>query len=163
MLHRRMYDDDSFGVEEALNEPGNDGRGLVARGRHWLILEHSTTKTPTNLNANSQKAQRKSAMELFHFPIISYSPITSQSKYRSLALTEFSGLHKSLPENIHLLTLKQLSPTQILLRLEHFLQNGEDGILAQPSTINLAETFSTLTIISIEELNLAGTTKVKEM
>uniref|UniRef100_A0A914Z199 Glycosyl hydrolase family 38 C-terminal domain-containing protein n=1 Tax=Panagrolaimus superbus TaxID=310955 RepID=A0A914Z199_9BILA len=161
MLHRRMYDDDSFGVEEALNEPGNDGRGLVARGRHWLILESKTTNP--NLNLNSQKAQRKSAMELFHSPLISYSPITSQSKYRSLALTEFSGLHKSLPENIHLLTLKQLSPTQILLRLEHFLQNGEDGILAQPSTINLSEIFSTLTILSVEELNLAGTTKVKEM
>uniref|UniRef100_A0AC35FAW4 Alpha-mannosidase n=1 Tax=Panagrolaimus sp. PS1159 TaxID=55785 RepID=A0AC35FAW4_9BILA len=155
MLHRRMYDDDSFGVEEPLDEPGNDKRGLVARGRQWLILEPKTK--------NSQKEQRKSAMELFHFPIISYAPITSQSKYRSIALTEFSGLYKSLPENIHLLTLKQLSPSQILLRLEHYLQNGEDGILAQPATINLAETFSTLTILSLEELNLAGTTKMKEM
>uniref|UniRef100_A0A914Q1B3 Glycosyl hydrolases family 38 C-terminal beta sandwich domain-containing protein n=1 Tax=Panagrolaimus davidi TaxID=227884 RepID=A0A914Q1B3_9BILA len=150
-----MYDDDSFGVEEPLDEPGNDKRGLVARGRQWLILEPQTK--------NSQKEQRKSAMELFHFPIISYAPITSQSKYRSIALTEFTGLYKSLPENVHLLTLKQLSPTQILLRLEHYLQNGEDGILAQPATINLAETFSTLTILSLEELNLAGTTKMKEM
>jgi len=37
MLHRRLLDDDAFGVGEALNEVAY-GQGLVVTGRHWLLL-----------------------------------------------------------------------------------------------------------------------------
>uniref|UniRef100_A0AC34RFS1 Glycosyl hydrolase family 38 C-terminal domain-containing protein n=1 Tax=Panagrolaimus sp. JU765 TaxID=591449 RepID=A0AC34RFS1_9BILA len=115
MLHRRMYDDDHWGVEEALDEPGNDGKGLVVRGKHWLILEPA---------ASSQKDQRKLALEMFHQPIVTFSLFQPGSK--NSILTDFSGLLKQLPENIHVLTLKRLSESSVLLRLEHFLQNGDD-------------------------------------
>ena len=36
MVHRRLLDDDAFGVGEPLNETAF-GMGLVARGKHFLI------------------------------------------------------------------------------------------------------------------------------
>lgn len=36
-VHRRLLFDDAFGVGEALNESAY-GTGLVARGKHWLLL-----------------------------------------------------------------------------------------------------------------------------
>ncbi|KAE9549642.1 hypothetical protein FO519_007149 [Halicephalobus sp. NKZ332] len=152
MLHRRMYQDDNFGVEESLDEPGVDGRGLVARGKHWLILEAK----------KDQKKHRQLALELFHQPVVTFSPIKSTSNFRSSVITEFTGIQKSLPENIHLLTLKQISKNSVLLRLEHFLQNGEDLSLAQPVVVDLDQIFSTLDVIAVEELLLAGNIRTGE-
>ena len=38
MVHRRTLFDDKFGVNEALNETGFDGNGLVIRGKLWLLV-----------------------------------------------------------------------------------------------------------------------------
>ena len=38
MLHRRLLKDDFLGVDEALNEPGVDGNGLVTRGKFRVLL-----------------------------------------------------------------------------------------------------------------------------
>lgn len=45
-MHRRLLNDDAFGVGEALNEQ-QFGRGLVARGKHWLIFGKKTVTNPT--------------------------------------------------------------------------------------------------------------------
>lgn len=47
MVHRRLLNDDAFGVNEALNETAY-GEGLVARGTHYLIVGSSKKqKSPT--------------------------------------------------------------------------------------------------------------------
>ena len=38
MLHRRLLKDDFLGVDEALNEPGLDGCGLIIRGKNRVLL-----------------------------------------------------------------------------------------------------------------------------
>uniref|UniRef100_A0A914CYV3 alpha-mannosidase n=1 Tax=Acrobeloides nanus TaxID=290746 RepID=A0A914CYV3_9BILA len=166
LVHRRDFFDDGFGVDEPLNELGRDNRGLVIRGRHWLIL---TDK------GNATKMARTIAQDLFYSPIITFSQYSSVNAYTSSYLTQFSGLSKPFPDNfsglskpfpdnVNLLTLKQLSPTSVLIRVEHIFQKNEDTLLdcgnvlgcSAPVKLNLSEYFNTFNIISAKELTLAG-------
>ena len=44
-VHRRMLHDDKRGVGEPLNEPGVDGKGLIIRGRHIVIVDNIENST----------------------------------------------------------------------------------------------------------------------
>jgi len=50
---------------------------------------------------------------------------------------QWSGLKRSLPDNVHLLTLEQWEAGTILLRLEHFYAKDEDPTLSKPATVQL--------------------------
>ena len=67
-----MYDD-GFGVDEALNEPGRDGRGLVVRGKHWLVIG-SASSIP--------QRHRSLAYEMLHSPVLTFATYTSDTTYR---------------------------------------------------------------------------------
>ena len=54
MVHRRLLDDDHFGVGEALDET-QFGVGLVARGKHLLVI-------------NQDKAEFNKALRWFSSP-----------------------------------------------------------------------------------------------
>ena len=68
----------------------------------------------------------------------SSSPFTPQAQRTSL-----SGVSKSLPSNVRLMTLTSnyadINDGQMLLRLAHMYSIGEHPTLAQPATVKLAD------------------------
>ena len=65
-------------------------------------------------------------------------------------------MQKAFPANINLLTLKQLDANNILVRLEHIYQKGEDTALSQRVLIDLNGTITNYIVTRIQELSLAG-------
>lgn len=140
MVHRRLLHDDAFGVGEALNEPGEDGKGLIIRGRHLVVV--SKIEKAASLH-------REIAQQLYAAPVVSFTkgqPITMQ----------WTALTAPLPANIHLLTLETWSEGHFLLRLEHIYQVGEDSQLSKPQKINLGKLFYNHKITSVQEMTLSA-------
>jgi len=106
MLHRRCFFDDHWGVDEALNETGADGRGLITRGKQWLVL------SPVG---NAARMHRPLAFEMFYEPVISYAPLDrTVENYKQNFVTQFSPLTVELPAGVNLLTLKQIGEKELL-------------------------------------------------
>lgn len=147
MLHRRLLHDDAFGVDEALNETGSDGRGLVVRGRHFL--QFGTVDS-------AAQQHRQLSQQLYLEPIIAFMPKFNLRHYPPGYRTFFSGLAKQLPPNVHLLTLEQWRAKQILVRLEHFYQSNEDPVLSKLATVQLDIVLPGFNIRKIEELTLGA-------
>ncbi|EEZ99703.1 Alpha-mannosidase 2-like Protein [Tribolium castaneum] len=148
MVHRNCLHDDAFGVAEALNETAF-GKGLVARGSHFLTLGPHFKKTGNVSTAALERdiAQRK-VLDSWVFISAPYN----DSKY----IKEFSGLKRALPANVQILTLEPWKGFSFLLRLEHVLEKGEDADLSQPAIVNLQNLFTPFEIKSIRETTLGA-------
>jgi alpha-mannosidase len=171
MVHRRIQDDDSRGVQEPLNEtmcgcndigaaPGNMGAhgregdggcecaGLTIRGRHWVILD--TVEKVNEL--------RRKGIEKLSFP----ATLAFSSSKLSPKNPNFTALGSELPENIKLMTLtdnyQNINNGASLLRLSHMYSVGEHPSLSLPTTVNLANVFSKpgFNIDTITETSLTG-------
>ena len=151
MLHRRLLHDDAFGVAEALNETGPDGRGLQVRGRHLLLL------SPVDAAAAEH---RPLSQQLYLEPVIAFLPKYNLHTYQHHYRTVFSGIHQRggghLPANVHVLTLEQWRPKSVLLRLEHFYQENEDSVLSKPATVQLNGLFPLIKIVQLQEMTLSA-------
>ncbi|PAV85017.1 hypothetical protein WR25_04468 [Diploscapter pachys] len=155
MLHRRCFFDDHYGVDEALNEPGKDGKGLVVRGSHYLVFGDPKT---------AASVHRPLAVDIFHKPVVSYLAKGANTQ----AITQYSGLTTSLPANVHILTLEKWTDSSVLLRLEHTFQDGEDDQLSKPVTVDFGKLFASFDVVSVKELMLganrnATTSQIKKM
>ena len=157
MVHRRLLDDDAFGVGEALNEEAY-GRGLVASGKHVLLLGSDDQ----DFNAD----HRINSMDLFHEPLTIFGNIEL-----GLNFPHPPQLVGALPANIHLLTLRKINfkhdpfGQYLLLQLEHIFESNEHEILGQSVTLDLHDFFvsSSIFIESIRETNLGGNTWIDEV
>jgi lysosomal alpha-mannosidase len=155
MVHRRILHDDSLGVNEPLNETAF-GKGLVVRGKHFLILEPP---------ASSAVIHRVGAQRLFMHPIATYAlPQTSYANYSSAYRQTWSALSESMPLNVHLLTLDQLSAKQFLIRVEHYFELNEDEIYSLPVKVDLQALFRSLgTITNLTELALSANLPLSQL
>ncbi|XP_045462132.1 lysosomal alpha-mannosidase isoform X1 [Harmonia axyridis] len=152
MVHRNCLHDDAFGVGEALNEKAF-GAGLVAKGSHYLMVGNISSDGYSLAAAERDLAQRK-LLQAWTF----FSPAEKQSieDYKRKFAMNYSGLRKSLPKNVQILTLEPWIGTSLLLRLEHVLEKDEDSTLSQPAIVNLKALFTPFEVTSIRETTLGA-------
>lgn len=158
MVHRRTLKDDWRGVAEPLNETACgctecDCPGLVARGRHWLVLAP---------REEAARPRRTLQQELDIPPLLAFAPIPHQigstddpngrvGLRRSFSLSEGHILHS----NVHLVTLQDTG-SSYLVRLAHLYQEGEDPNLSCPITENLNAVLKLLRYDEVRELSLSA-------
>ncbi|GMR31647.1 hypothetical protein PMAYCL1PPCAC_01842, partial [Pristionchus mayeri] len=148
MIHRRSFYDDHWGVEEPLNEPGVDGRGLIVSGSHFVQIG--------SVHGASERA-RIGQHNVFHRPEVTFAEFDGNiDEYLKHFETSFAGLRSDLPPHAHLLTLAKWSGRKILLRLEHLFQISEDDSISTPVSVDLRTLFSNLNTTSKREVLLAG-------
>ncbi|XP_015929798.1 lysosomal alpha-mannosidase isoform X1 [Parasteatoda tepidariorum] len=148
MIHRRLLHDDAFGVGEALNEPGVDGKGLVIRGSHYLIF--------SNISASASK-HRPLAQSFFMQPQLSFAEYNmSDASYMKSFKMFSSGLKTQLPPNVHLLTLEPWKAGTVLMRFEHMYEFDEDPILSKRAVLSLQNLFNGFDVVSTEETTLSA-------
>eukprot|EP00474_Spongospora_subterranea_P012285 CRZ12743.1 hypothetical protein [Spongospora subterranea] len=146
MVHRRLLHDDHLGVSEPLNETGADGRGLVIRGTHSLLVS---------------SARRSSRLQRVHQERIAH-PLTLVFG-KAIVAAPFSALSQDLPANVQIVTLEELGNNKLLVRLGHMFGANEDRELSRPVTIRLRSIFSRFCIRTAVELNLSANQVKSEM
>ncbi|CAF3311737.1 unnamed protein product [Rotaria sp. Silwood2] len=156
MVHRRILQDDSMGVKEALNETAYD-KGLVVSGKHILLFDRPS---------DSARLHRTGAQELFMHPLATYSlPNTSSyANYSDMFRQSWSALSDTMPLNVHLLTFDQLAPKKYLVRVEHYFELNEDELYSKPVAIDLQILFKSIgTINEMIELILTANLPLSEL
>lgn len=178
MVHRRIQQDDSRGVQEPLNEtmcgcndinaaPGHMGEnghegdggcecaGLTVRGRHWLVWD----------TVEKAHASRRHLQEKLNFPpTVVFAGEDLNSKRPS-----FSGIQSALPKNVKLVTLTNnyadFNDGKFMIRLAHLYSIGEHPTLSLPATVNLTDVFATanLKVINATAMSLTGNQKIEVM
>uniref|UniRef100_A0A1A9ZH71 Alpha-mannosidase n=1 Tax=Glossina pallidipes TaxID=7398 RepID=A0A1A9ZH71_GLOPL len=152
MVHRRLLHDDAFGVEEALNETAY-GHGLIARGTHYLMVGFSQKNDSPTQKALERFAQLEVTLPTWKF--FSKTNYTFEEWMTSFN-NSFTGLGKSLPKNIHLLTLEPWHNGELLVRFEHILEKDEDPEFSKSVKFNIKEVLKNFDIHDIRETTLDG-------
>ncbi|XP_052868628.1 lysosomal alpha-mannosidase-like [Anopheles cruzii] len=152
MVHRRLLHDDAFGVGEALDEK-EFGKGMVARGKHWVIFGPRTATSPT-LEARERFLQNQVLLPnwLFFSDVSDFNYEDWQKQYTNI----YSALSLSLPLNVHLLTFEPWHDNSILVRFEHLLEADEDPLYSKPVRFNVQDVFRQFSIEQVRETTLAA-------
>ncbi|XP_044269402.1 lysosomal alpha-mannosidase-like isoform X2 [Tribolium madens] len=153
MIHRREKADDSFGVNEVLNEQ-QYGKGLYVRGQHYLTLGKT--------DGSGAVLER----DLAHKKLL--APLVLVGNAENLTLDQlkeeinfkFEGLKTSLPDNVQMLTLEPWNNSYIL-RLEHIFENNEDTEMSKEVTIDLTDLFSLFNITELIPVTLGANQKLE--
>jgi len=143
LLHRRMNLPDRRGMGEALNDTSR------IKIKQWIVGA---------LNPQSSETIRpKLSYKLQMPPTIFYGDavtnLTTWNSYRST----FSALNGELPSNINLLTLsaRDQNVTEVVLRLNHLYEIGQDITNSVPVTVNITKLFENYNITSFTSKTLS--------
>ncbi|ODN03792.1 Lysosomal alpha-mannosidase, partial [Orchesella cincta] len=168
LIHRRLIYDDAFGVGEPLNEKAF-GKGLVVRGKHWLLVCGEGTGIPISRN-------REVAQNIFMEKVVAFADAkvdnisNSQiAAHNNILLkpqsTMITALSKLLPPNVHLLTVEPITTSTFILRLEHFYEvHYDDMDNSSPVKISLKALKEAIPAIkSIKETSLGGNQWIEDV
>ena len=90
-----------------------DGKGLISRGRHWLLAAPPATAPA------AYKAMHVRALSL-PSTVMAFAPLdVSPAQWASSYVVNASVLTSALPPNVHLTTVHIYNSTTLLLRLSH--------------------------------------------
>lgn len=178
MVHRRIQQDDSRGVQEPLNEtmcgcndinaqPGQMGAhgqegdggcwcaGLTVRGRHWLVFD----------TIENTHEERRQLAERLSFP----ATTAFTDGATKVKTPTWSALQSALPKNVRLMTITDnyadINQGRVLVRFAHLYSIGEHPTLSQPATISMTDIFAKgrLKIKSAVAMSLTGNQPIEEM
>uniref|UniRef100_A0A1J3E3E5 Alpha-mannosidase n=1 Tax=Noccaea caerulescens TaxID=107243 RepID=A0A1J3E3E5_NOCCA len=158
MLHRRMLHDDIRGVGEVLNETVclPDGcKGLTIQGKFYVQIDKP---------GDGAKWRRTFGQEIYSPLLLAFTEQEGDDWINSHKTT-FSAFEPSysLPKNVALLTLQELENGEVLLRLAHLFEVGEDSDYSVMTKVELNKLFHNKKIQNVKETSLSGNQEKAEM
>ncbi|QCE14629.1 lysosomal alpha-mannosidase [Vigna unguiculata] len=157
MVHRRLLQDDSRGVAEALNETvciHNTCTGLSVLGKYYFRID------PVGEGA---RWRRSFGQEIYSPLLLAF---TESDAHRGEShVTTFSGIDSSynLPDNVAIITLQDVGDGKVLLRLAHLYEIEEDKYLSVKAIVELKKVFFPKQIRKITEVSLSANQERAEM
>ncbi|KHN31257.1 Lysosomal alpha-mannosidase [Glycine soja] len=157
MVHRRLLQDDSRGVAEALNETvciHDKCTGLTVLGKYYFRID------PVGEGA---RWRRSFGQEIYSPLLLAFTE--SEGHWGDSHVTTFSGIDSSynLPDNVAIVTLQDLGDGKVLLRLAHLYEIDEDKYLSVKATVELKKVFPNKQINKITEVSLSANQERDEM
>ncbi|XP_062091515.1 probable alpha-mannosidase At5g13980 isoform X2 [Humulus lupulus] len=157
MLHRRLLRDDGRGVAEALNETvciSDNCQGLTIVGKYYLRID------PLGEGA---KWRRSYGQELYSPFLLAFTEQDGHNWNSHVSTFYAMSPSYALPDNVAILTLQELESGEVLLRLAHLYEVGEDKDLSIMASVELKKVFNNKKINSLEETSLSANQKRAEM
>ncbi|XP_053621957.1 lysosomal alpha-mannosidase-like isoform X2 [Plodia interpunctella] len=140
MVHRRLLTDDSFGLDETLNEEAY-GVGLVVRGKHRIIFGNFR-QNADELTFSERVSQLARRWQMEPWVFLTAGDKVNKRKWQNVRSKRYSPLYMhGLPRNIHVLTLEPWKSGSVLLRLENVLETA-DRASHRPDKVEAGEEFS---------------------
>ncbi|CAN1342019.1 unnamed protein product, partial [Linum perenne] len=159
MFHRRILEDDSRGVDEALDEQvcveDTNCQGLTVRGNYYVSIN----------KLGSGATWRRTTGQEIYTPLLLAFAHEDDKLWKASHLTSATTMDMgySLPFNVALITLEELEDGSVLLRLAHLYEAGEDATHSSLAKVELKKMFPGKQIKVVKEMSLSANQEKSNM